>query len=93
MKRAGGIGFILGNSKANGAEIVANAHFLPAAAVNYEYALKILDYINSTKTPMAYIAPATTELDSKPAPFMAAFTSRGPSRISPHILKVSRDTN
>ncbi|CAA2933796.1 subtilisin-like protease [Olea europaea subsp. europaea] len=87
VKRAGGIGFILGNSKANGAEIVASAHFLPAAAVNYEYALKILDYINSTKTPMAYIAPATTELDSKPAPFMAVFTSRGPSRISPHILK------
>ncbi|KAL2494615.1 subtilase family protein [Forsythia ovata] len=87
VKRAGGIGYILGNSRANGAELAADAHILPATAINYENALKILNYINSTKTPMAYIAPAKTLLDSKPAPFMAAFTSRGPSTISPVILK------
>ncbi|KAL2475125.1 subtilase family protein [Abeliophyllum distichum] len=87
VKRAGGIGYILGNSRANGAEEAADAHFLPATSINYENALKMLNYINSTKTPMAYIAPAKTVLDSKPAPFMAAFTSRGPSTISPDILK------
>ncbi|KAL2494642.1 subtilase family protein [Forsythia ovata] len=87
VKRAGGIGYILGNSRANGAELADDAHILPATAINYENALKILNYINSTKTPMAYIAPAKTVLDSKPAPFMAAFTSRGPSTISPVILK------
>lgn len=87
VKRAGGIGFILGNSLANGDELVADAHILPATAVTYQNALKIIAYIQSTKAPTAYIAPGTTVLDTKPAPFMAAFSSRGPSTVSPDILK------
>ncbi|KAK2982515.1 hypothetical protein RJ640_012760 [Escallonia rubra] len=87
VKRAGGIGFILGNSPANGAELVADAHVLPATAVNSENAIKIVRYINRTKNPMASIFPAKTVLYSKPAPFVAAFTSRGPNSISPDILK------
>ncbi|KAK4491615.1 hypothetical protein RD792_002370 [Penstemon davidsonii] len=87
VKRAGGIGFILGNSKANGDELAADAHLLPATAVNYENGLKILNYIRSAKAPKAYIFPSETVLDTKPAPFMAAFSSRGPSTISPDILK------
>ncbi|KAK6124127.1 hypothetical protein DH2020_042153 [Rehmannia glutinosa] len=87
VKRAGGIGFILGNSKANGNELAADAHLLPATAVSYENGIRILKYINSSKAPKAYIVPAKTILDSKPAPFMAAFSSRGPSTISPDILK------
>ncbi|KAG8385371.1 hypothetical protein BUALT_Bualt03G0036100 [Buddleja alternifolia] len=87
VKRAGGIGFILGNSKANGNELSADAHILPATAVGYDDALTILKYINSAKTPKAYIVPGKTVLETKPAPSMASFTSRGPSVISPDILK------
>ncbi|XP_041989846.1 subtilisin-like protease SBT5.6 [Salvia splendens] len=87
VKRAGGIGFILGNSLANGDELVADAHILPATAVNYQNGLKIMDYIRSSKAPTAYIVPGKTVLDIKPAPFMAAFSSRGPSALSPDILK------
>ncbi|XP_073300665.1 subtilisin-like protease SBT5.6 [Primulina huaijiensis] len=87
VKRAGGIAFILGNSKANGDELASDAHLLPATGVNYENALKILNYISTTKSPSAYIVPATTVLDTKPAPFMAAFSSRGPNTLSPDILK------
>ncbi|XP_057764063.1 subtilisin-like protease SBT5.6 [Salvia miltiorrhiza] len=87
VKRAGGIGFILGNSLANGDELAADAHLLPATAVNYQNALKIIDYIHSSEAPTAYIVPGTTLLDIKPAPFMAAFSSRGPSTLSPDILK------
>lgn len=88
VKRAGGIGYILGNNKANGAELVADPHFLPATAVDYKSAMQILNYINSTKSPVAYIVPAKTVLHSKPAPYMASFTSRGPSAVAPDILKV-----
>ncbi|KAG9149794.1 hypothetical protein Leryth_025683 [Lithospermum erythrorhizon] len=87
VKRAGGAGFILGNSKANGEELAADSHLLPATAVTYTNAVKILSYINSTKTPKAYIVPGKTMLHRKPAPFMASFTSRGPNSISPDILK------
>ncbi|KAL3616966.1 hypothetical protein CASFOL_039360 [Castilleja foliolosa] len=87
VKRAGGIGFILGNSENNGNELSANSHVLPATAVNYDNALKIYNYIKSTKEPTAYIVPAKMVLETKPAPYMAAFSSRGPNTLSPNILK------
>lgn len=88
VKRAGGVGYILGNSPANGNELSVDAHVLAATAVGSEGAIEILQYINSTKNPTAYITPARTVLHSQPAPYMAAFTSRGPNIIYPDILKV-----
>ncbi|KAH7545081.1 hypothetical protein FEM48_Zijuj01G0055400 [Ziziphus jujuba var. spinosa] len=88
VKRAGGIGFILGNSKANGDELACDAHLLPATAILYTDAVKILEYINSTKNPVATIIPGKTVLHTKPAPSMAAFSSRGPNIIDPNILKL-----
>ncbi|KAJ7968812.1 Subtilisin-like protease [Quillaja saponaria] len=87
VQRAGGAGFILGNSPANGAEIACDAHVLPATAVVYDDAMKILQYKNSTKNPTAHIIPASTVVHTKPAPSMAAFTSRGPNNIDPNLLK------
>ncbi|XP_047310554.1 subtilisin-like protease SBT5.6 [Impatiens glandulifera] len=87
VKRAGGVGFILGNSLANGAELTVDAHVLPATALDSESAIQILKYIYATENPTAYIAPAKTILNHKPAPFMAAFSSRGPNPITPDILK------
>ncbi|KAG9135439.1 hypothetical protein Leryth_007195 [Lithospermum erythrorhizon] len=37
--------------------------------------------------PTGYITPPETQLYTKPAPFMAAFSSRGPNSITPTILK------
>ena len=88
VKNAGGAGYILSNIPANGIEVPCDPHFLPATGVTYDNALKLLDYINSTKTPMANIVPARTVLNTKPAPFMAAFSSRGPNVIDPNSLKV-----
>lgn len=88
VKRAGGVGFILGNSKANGNELTVDAHVLPATAVVYKDVLEILQYIRSAKNPMASIGEARTVLNYKPAPVMAAFTSRGPNVVDPYILKV-----
>ena len=88
VKRAGGVGLVLANSPANGADIEVDPHVLPATAVNSDNAIKILKYINSTKEPMAYIVPAKTVLYSKPAPSTATFTSRGPNSVTPDILKV-----
>ncbi|XWS12445.1 hypothetical protein CRYUN_Cryun37aG0089400 [Craigia yunnanensis] len=87
VKRAGGVGFILANSQANGNELSCDAHFLPATAVTYDDRTKILEYINSTKNPKAMISPARTVLHYKPAPFMAGFTSQGPNVVDPNILK------
>ncbi|KAL9236870.1 hypothetical protein vseg_011490 [Gypsophila vaccaria] len=87
VNRAGGIGYILGNSPANGQETVADPHVLPATAVGAIEAQQILNYIKSTKHPMAKIIPAQTVVHTTPAPFMASFTSRGPNTVDPNILK------
>ncbi|KAL9665760.1 hypothetical protein QQ045_000081 [Rhodiola kirilowii] len=87
VKRAGGAGYILGNSPANGAEIPVDPHVLPATAISSDDAIKVRSYIDSTKNPVATIGLAKTVLHTKPAPSMAAFTSRGPNIIDPNILK------
>ncbi|CAA0823685.1 Subtilisin-like serine endopeptidase family protein [Striga hermonthica] len=87
VKRAGGIGYILGNNKAYGNQLSADSHLLPATHVTYEDALRILEYINTTKQPKALITPAKTILGNIRAPVVPDFSSRGPNIVSPQILK------
>uniref|UniRef100_A0A7N0REQ8 Subtilisin-like protease n=1 Tax=Kalanchoe fedtschenkoi TaxID=63787 RepID=A0A7N0REQ8_KALFE len=87
VKRAGGAGYVLGNSPAHGAEIPVDPHVLPATAISSDDAIKLRSYISSTKKPVAAIGLAKTVLHTKPAPSMAAFTSRGPNIIDLNILK------
>lgn len=82
VKRAGGVGMILANSRDNDAFDV-ESHFVPTALVFSSTVDRILDYIYNTYEPVAFIKPAETVLyrnqpeDSvypyKPAPFMTSF--------------------
>ncbi|KAJ1414184.1 Peptidase S8/S53 domain [Sesbania bispinosa] len=87
VQRAGGVGFILGNNKMLGNDVPCDPHFIPATAVSYENALKLIEYVHSSPNPMAQILPGRTVLRTKPAPSMASFSSRGPNIIDPNILK------
>ncbi|CAA0823687.1 subtilase family protein [Striga hermonthica] len=87
VKRAGGVGVILTYGKFYGNTLLLDANILPETSIDYNDALTILDYINTTKEPTAKIFPAKSLLEAKPAPFMAAFSSTGPNSISPDILK------
>ncbi|XP_065875174.1 subtilisin-like protease SBT5.3 [Euphorbia lathyris] len=84
---AGAVGMVLVNDIASQNEILADPHLLPASHLNYTNGLSIFSYINSTKSPIAYITPPQTQIGVKPSPFMAAFSSRGPNSITPQILK------
>uniref|UniRef100_A0A5B7BTQ3 Putative subtilisin-like protease SBT5.3 n=1 Tax=Davidia involucrata TaxID=16924 RepID=A0A5B7BTQ3_DAVIN len=84
---AGAVGMVLANNELSGNEIIADPHVLPASQINYSDGVAIFNYVNSTRSPMAYITSPKTQLDTKPAPFMAAFSSRGPNTITPEILK------
>ncbi|KAL3848678.1 hypothetical protein ACJIZ3_010560 [Penstemon smallii] len=84
---AGAVGMVLANNEVSGNEILADPHVLPASQINYTDGLALFSYINSTRSPVAYITKSTTQLDTKPAPFMAAFSSKGPNTITPEILK------
>ncbi|XP_058114215.1 subtilisin-like protease SBT5.4 [Magnolia sinica] len=87
VRQAGGVGMILANDVDSGDEIIADAHFLPATQIIYSDGVEVYSYINSTKSPMAYITRPKTDLDTKPAPVMAAFSSQGPNPVTREILK------
>ncbi|CAJ2668390.1 unnamed protein product [Trifolium pratense] len=84
---AGAVGMVLANDITTGNEILADPHVLPASHISFSDGVDVFKYVNSTKSPVAYITYPTTKLHTKPAPFMAAFSSKGPNTIVPEILK------
>ncbi|XP_070038862.1 subtilisin-like protease 4 [Nicotiana tomentosiformis] len=87
VKNAGGVGMILINNPEDGVTKSATAHVLPALDVSHEEGEKIKAYINSTSNPIAAITFQGTVIGDKNAPIVASFSTRGPSRANPGILK------
>ncbi|XP_042445560.1 subtilisin-like protease SBT5.3 [Zingiber officinale] len=87
VRRAGGIGLILANDESTGNEIIADAHVLPATHISYADGVALLSNLNSTKSLFGHISTPKTLIGTKPAPIMAAFSSRGPNTVNPEILK------
>jgi hypothetical protein len=83
----GGLGIIVMNRAPEGYTTFADPHVLPASHVSYDAGTKIAAYVNSTASPMASIAFKGTVMGASPAPAVTFFSSRGPSRASPGILK------
>uniref|UniRef100_A0ACD5YEK7 Uncharacterized protein n=1 Tax=Avena sativa TaxID=4498 RepID=A0ACD5YEK7_AVESA len=87
VHRAGGVGLVLANDQSTGNEMIADAHVLPATHITYSDGVALLAYMNSTRFASGYITVPSTALETKPAPFMAAFSSQGPNTVTPQILK------
>ncbi|KAL9244592.1 hypothetical protein vseg_018357 [Gypsophila vaccaria] len=88
VKQAGGIGMILANSVGTGDELIADAHLIAATAVSFTAGNKIKDYTSSNSNPKATIDFRGTVVGPKPSsPRVAAFSSRGPNKVTPEILK------
>ncbi|KAJ4745925.1 Subtilisin-like protease [Rhynchospora pubera] len=87
VKEAGGVGMILVNQAANGEELLADSHILPAIAVGAKNADIIRNYVLSDQNPTVQMSFAGTVLNVKPSPVVAAFSSRGPSTLVPELLK------
>ncbi|KAJ7964575.1 Cucumisin [Quillaja saponaria] len=64
----------------------ASSFALPATHLTVETGLNIFSYINSTRNPTATILKTNVGNDTL-APYVAAFSSRGPNLITPNILK------
>ncbi|RAL37908.1 hypothetical protein DM860_000602 [Cuscuta australis] len=84
---AGAAGMILCNDEASANDVIADAHLLPATQITYLDGLKLLRYLANSTDPRGYITPSKAVLPTKPAPVMAAFSSRGPNSVTPEILK------
>ncbi|KAF3448450.1 hypothetical protein FNV43_RR09163 [Rhamnella rubrinervis] len=92
VRRSGGVAMILMNEEIHGFSILANPHVLPATQVSYDAGSKIKDYINNStlsKPAEATILFKGTVIGDNDlsAPVVSSFSSRGPSKASPGILK------
>ncbi|WOL19439.1 subtilisin-like protease SBT5.3 [Canna indica] len=87
VQKAGGIGLVLANDESTGNEIIADAHVLPAIHISYADGIALFSYLCSSKSLLAHISMPQTIIDTKPAPVMAAFSSKGPNTVNPEILK------
>ncbi|KAK3416515.1 hypothetical protein EUGRSUZ_H02279 [Eucalyptus grandis] len=87
VQLAGGAGMVLANTAANGEELVADAHLLPATAVGEKSGDAIKSYLFSDPNPTATILFEGTKVGIQPSPVVAAFSSRGPNSITPAVLK------
>ncbi|XP_052109824.1 subtilisin-like protease SBT5.4 [Arachis duranensis] len=85
--RVGATGMILANQNKTVNDVEADPHLLPSSHVHFNDGQYVFSYINRTKYPVASISRVGTQLGVKPAPFVATFSSRGPSPIEPSILK------
>jgi subtilisin family serine protease len=82
--QAGGAGLILYNAN-DGESQVTDNHWVPAVHINNTDGLVIKDYIANSANPVAQInGGVKVTVD---APWMAAFSSRGPNRLSGDIIK------
>ncbi|CAK9161032.1 unnamed protein product [Ilex paraguariensis] len=87
VKDAGGLGMILSNTDANGEELVADSHLLPALTVGEKEGQAIKQYALMNRNATATLAFLGTKLGIRPSPVVAAFSSRGPNFLSFEILK------
>lgn len=88
VKIAGGVGMILVNTKTAGEELIADSHLIPATMVGRTAGDAIKQYVDSAPSPTATIQfVGTVTGNSVQAPKVASFSSRGPNRITPEILK------
>uniref|UniRef100_A0A453LDY0 Subtilisin-like protease n=1 Tax=Aegilops tauschii subsp. strangulata TaxID=200361 RepID=A0A453LDY0_AEGTS len=79
---------VYGGNEAQGGQARTSAHILPASAVTFAAAEKIKKYLSTQAYPVATIVFHGTVVGrSPPSPRMASFSSRGPSRLVPEILK------
>ncbi|MED6192811.1 hypothetical protein PIB30_013706 [Stylosanthes scabra] len=87
VKAAGGLGMVLANTAANGEELVADAHLLPATAIGEKAGDAVKKYLFSEARPTVKIDFEGTKVGIQPSPVVAAFSSRGPNSLTQQILK------
>ncbi|CAA0812414.1 CO(2)-response secreted protease [Striga hermonthica] len=85
LKEQGGVGIIAINDIFRRVPLSYGTYAI--AVVSKEDGARIRTYINSNRNALATILPTTTILNTKPAPVVAIFSSRGPPPGIPNLIK------
>ncbi|XP_059442359.1 subtilisin-like protease SBT3.9 [Corylus avellana] len=81
---AGGVGLIFAHFKDDG---LVSCNIIPCIRVNYDVGTQILSYIRRARSPTAKLSFPRTDIGKWVSPRVATFSSRGPSSMSPAVLK------
>ncbi|WJX53085.1 hypothetical protein P8452_39122 [Trifolium repens] len=84
VKEAGGVGLIYAQDQEDG---LNECGILPCIKVDYEVGTQLLTYIRRARFPTARISFPKTVIGKWISPRVASFSSRGPSTLSPTVLK------
>ncbi|CAK7357475.1 unnamed protein product, partial [Dovyalis caffra] len=82
--QAGGVGLIFAQFHHDGIELCES---IPCVKVDYEVGTQIFSYIRKARSPTAKLSFPKTVVGKKVSPRLASFSSRGPSSITPEVLK------
>ncbi|KAF9673085.1 hypothetical protein SADUNF_Sadunf11G0112100 [Salix dunnii] len=80
---AGGVGLVFAQFHHDGTDLCK----VPCVKVDYEVGTQIVSYIRKARSPTAKLSFPKTVVGKKVSPRLASFSSRGPSSISPEVLK------
>ncbi|XP_024627795.1 subtilisin-like protease SBT3.9 isoform X2 [Medicago truncatula] len=84
VKEAGGVGLIYAQRHEDG---LNECGILPCIKVDYEAGTELLTYIRRARFPTARLSFPKTVIGKWISPRVASFSSRGPSTLSPTVLK------
>ncbi|EAY87749.1 hypothetical protein OsI_09164 [Oryza sativa Indica Group] len=88
VQQAGGVGAIISIAPEYGDFLQSSADILPTSTITFKDTETIHSYAQSVADPVARIDFLGTVINQSPsAPRVAAFSSRGPNRFAPEILK------
>uniref|UniRef100_A0A2N9ICN0 Inhibitor I9 domain-containing protein n=1 Tax=Fagus sylvatica TaxID=28930 RepID=A0A2N9ICN0_FAGSY len=80
----GGVGIIFAQIHDDGLQ---SCDIIPCIKVDYEVGTQILSYIRKARSPTAKLSFPKTVIGKWASPRVASFSSRGPSSVSPAVLK------
>ncbi|KAL1328639.1 hypothetical protein HN51_038457 [Arachis hypogaea] len=84
VREAGGVGIIFAQSHEDGLNQCGS---FPCVKVDYEVGTQIVSYIRRARFPTASLSFPKTVIGKWTSPRVASFSSRGPSTMSPSVLK------
>jgi subtilisin family serine protease len=87
VKDGGAGGYVLANDQANGDSLIGDAFVLPGVAVSYANGVAVKAWLAKAGTHTATIAGASIDLTPANGDQMASFSSRGPDKTHPNVLK------
>nr|GMD20499.1 Subtilisin-like protease SBT3.5 [Ipomoea batatas]GME19026.1 Subtilisin-like protease SBT3.5 [Ipomoea batatas] len=85
VEEAGGIGVIIAKNPTRTMDFLTSE--FPVISVSFDKAIRVLNYIRSSKNPRAQLSPSRTHVGKPITTRIASFSSRGPNSFAPAILK------